>query len=107
MIVYDDVEPSEKVKVYDKGIALAPDSENFIKMMINYRAGDVWIPKIDITEALRVEAAEFVASIVEGRPPLTDGIAGLRTVRILEMASRSMKEQGKLIRVQDLEGGIA
>jgi predicted dehydrogenase len=104
MIVYDDVEPSEKVKVYDKGIALTPDSENVVKMMINYRAGDVWIPKLDITEALRVEVAEFVASIESRRPPLTDGLAGLRTVQILEMASRSMQEQGKLIQVQETEG---
>ena len=106
MIVYDDVEPSEKVKVYDKGIALASDPENIIKMMINYRAGDVWIPKLDITEALKTEAAEFVGAIEENRRPLTDGMAGLKTVRILEMASRSMKEQGKVIRVQEVEGAL-
>ena len=97
MIVYDDVEPSEKVKVYDKGIAVSQDGDSIVQMMINYRAGDIWIPQLDITEALKREAAEFVASIERGRAPLTDGLAGLRTVRILEMATRSMKEKGRLM----------
>jgi predicted dehydrogenase len=66
-------------------------------MMISYRAGDVWIPHLDITEALKLEAAEFVGCIEQGRTPVTDGLVGLRTVRILEMATHSMKEQGKLI----------
>ncbi len=97
MIVYDDVEPSEKVKVYDKGIAVSQDGEGIAQMMISYRAGDVWIPQLDITEALKREASEFVGSIEQGRAPITDGFAGLRTVRILEMATRSMKEQGRLM----------
>jgi predicted dehydrogenase len=99
MIVYDDVEPSEKVKVYDKGIAVNGE-EGIVKMMISYRAGDVWIPQLDITEALKVEAAEFISSIEQGRAPLTDGHAGLRTVRILEMASRSMKEKGRMMELE-------
>jgi predicted dehydrogenase len=101
MIVYDDLEPSEKVKVYDKGIAVSPDGEGITQMMISYRAGDVWIPHLDITEALKREAAEFVESVEQGRAPLTDGLAGLRTVRILEMATRSMKEQGRLLKFED------
>jgi predicted dehydrogenase len=100
MIVYDDVEPSEKVKVYDKGIAVKPDDAGIVEMMINYRAGDVWIPHIDITEALKVEAAEFISSIEQSRPPLTDGRAGLRTVQILELATRSMKQRGQLMPVE-------
>jgi predicted dehydrogenase len=101
MIVYDDVEPSEKVKVYDKGIAVSQDGEGIVQMMISYRAGDVWIPQLDTTEALQREAAEFIESVEQGRAPLTDGLAGLRTVRILEMATRSMKEQGRLMKFDD------
>lgn len=104
MIVYDDVEPSEKVKVYDKGISVAkPDSERIVEMMINYRAGDVWIPKLEITEALKVEVAEFADSIEHCRKPLTDGFAGLRTVRLLELATQSMSEKGRLIEIADAE----
>lgn len=101
MIVYDDVEPSEKVKVYDKGIAVSHGGDSVVQMMISYRAGDVWIPQLDTTEALQREAAEFIESIERGRAPLTDGLAGLRTVRILEMATRSMKEQGRLMKFDD------
>ena len=100
MIVYDDVEPSEKVKVYDKGIAVSQGGEDIVQMMISYRAGDVWIPRLDITEALKVEAAEFIDSIEHGRAPLTGGQAGLRTVRILEAATRSMKEKGRLMELE-------
>jgi predicted dehydrogenase len=96
MIVYDDVEPSEKVKVYDKGIAVGgPDSDKIVEMMINYRTGDVWIPKLDITEALKSAVAEFTSSVEQSRKPLTDGYAGLRTVTLLEMATRSMSEKGR------------
>ncbi len=97
MIVYDDVEPSEKIKVYDKGIALKSGDDRIAEMMINYRAGDVWIPRLDITEALRIEVAEFLDSIEHARAPLTDGAAGLRTVQVLEMATRSMRQKGQLV----------
>ncbi len=100
MIVYDDVEPSEKVKVYDKGIAMSEEGEDVVEMRIRYRAGDVWIPQLDISEALKVEAAEFIGSIEQGRTPLTDGLAGLRTVRILEAATRSMKAKGQLMELE-------
>jgi len=101
MIVYDDVEPSEKLKVYDKGIAVAkPDSDTILDMMINYRAGDVWIPKLDITEALKTEVIEFAEAINNSRRPLTDGLAGLRTVTLLELATRSMSEKGRPIELE-------
>ena len=106
MIVYDDVEPSEKIKVYDKGIFLKSGDDRVTEMMINYRAGDVWIPKLDITEALRVEVAEFVESINLSRTPLTGGLAGLRTVQVLEMATRSMQQKGRLIEFED-SGALA
>jgi predicted dehydrogenase len=107
MIVYDDVEPSEKVKVYDRGIAVKESPESVLQMMINYRVGDVWVPRLDTAEALKVEAAEFIASIQQAKTPLTDGWAGLRTVQILEMATRSMQEKGRLIEFQAMDGAAA
>jgi predicted dehydrogenase len=96
MIVYDDVPVSEKVKVYDKGIAIQNGSaENIYRMLISYRAGDVWIPKLDITEALYTEALHFVRCIQKHERPLTDGEAGLQVVRILEAATESMKDRGR------------
>jgi predicted dehydrogenase len=97
MIVYDDLEGSEKLKVYDKGISLSRDPEQLYQMRINYRAGDMWAPQLDNTEALRVEVAEFASSIEAGRRPLTDGEAGMRVVRILEAATTSMRQRGGVV----------
>jgi len=90
MIVFDDLEPSEKVKVYDKGVDVTPSSEDLYKLMVSYRTGDMWAPKIDTVEALKIEAEHFVKSIEAGTPPITDGKVGLRVVKILEAASKSM-----------------
>ncbi|MBE9054575.1 Gfo/Idh/MocA family protein [Sphaerospermopsis sp. LEGE 08334] len=97
MIVYDDVEPSEKVKLYDKGITINNDQDNLYKMLINYRTGDMWSPKLDMTEALNRVVSHFIHCIKTGDRPLTDGKAGLRVVKILEAATESMKHQGKLV----------
>ncbi|MBV8882593.1 MAG: Gfo/Idh/MocA family oxidoreductase [Chroococcidiopsidaceae cyanobacterium CP_BM_RX_35] len=99
MIVYDDLEPSEKVKVYDKGITLngSSNSEKVYQMLIGYRTGDMWAPKLDLTEALQTEALHFIHCIKKGERPITDGEAGLRVVDILEAATKSMKEQGRLV----------
>ncbi|BAY97593.1 oxidoreductase domain protein [Tolypothrix tenuis PCC 7101] len=97
MIVYDDLEPSEKVKIYDKGITLNGNSESVYQMLIGYRTGDMWSPKLDMTEALRAEGLHFIDCITKGDRPITDGEAGLRIVRILEAATQSMKQQGRLI----------
>jgi predicted dehydrogenase len=97
MIVYDDLEPSEKVKVYDKGITVANRPEDVYKLLIGYRSGDMWAPQIEPLEALRTEAIEFADAIENSRPALTDGLAGLRVVRILQAATQSMKARGRLI----------
>ena len=68
------------------------DPEAAYNTLDSYRAGDVWIPKLDSTEALRAVSKEFIAAIKEKRPPLTDGCAGLRVVRLLEAAQQSIKE---------------
>ena len=100
MIVYDDLEPSEKVKVYDKGVQFYDPGEVVNKKRFDYRIGDMWAPQVDLTEALSTEAHHFIQCIEKNERPLTDGIAGLRVVRILEAATQSMAQQG---RVMDLE----
>jgi len=98
MILYDDIEPTEKVRVYDKGVTTnrIGDREADYQTLISYRTGDVWAPKLDPTEALRYVVAEFLDSIRGARPPLTDGHAGLRVVRVLEAAHQSMKNGGQI-----------
>lgn len=97
MIVYDDLEPSEKVKVYDRGITINESPESIYQMLIGYRTGDMWAPQLDMTEALRTEALHFISCIENGERPITDGEAGLRVVQILEAATRSMAERGRLV----------
>lgn len=95
MIVYDDLEPSEKVKVYDRGITLTDNPESIYQMLIGYRTGDMWAPQVDMTEALRIEVLHFIRCIEGGERPITDGEAGLRVVRTLEAATRSITERGQ------------
>ncbi|HKP35551.1 MAG TPA: Gfo/Idh/MocA family oxidoreductase, partial [Pyrinomonadaceae bacterium] len=99
MILYDDIEPTEKVRVYDKGVTAnrIGDREAEYQTLVSYRTGDVWAPRLDATEALRYVVAEFVDSIRSARSPLTDGAAGLRIVRLLEAAQQSIKDGGRLI----------
>ncbi len=93
MVVYDDQEPSEKIKVYDKGIELKT-RESIYETVVGYRTGDMWAPKLDATEALSREARHFVDCVENGAAPESGGEAGLFVVRILEAATRSMAERG-------------
>ncbi|HEX8491228.1 MAG TPA: Gfo/Idh/MocA family oxidoreductase [Pyrinomonadaceae bacterium] len=102
MVVYDDIEPTEKIRVYDSGVttnrsADEVDREDAYKTLVSYRTGDVWVPKLDSTEALRYVCEEFLEAIRNNRPPLTDGAAGLRVVRLLEAAQASINQGGRLI----------
>jgi predicted dehydrogenase len=99
MVVYDDLEASEKIKVYDSGISLNPSPENIYQMLIGYRAGDMWAPQLAVREALAVEASHFIACVTTGGRPSTDGHAGLRIVRLLEAATRSLAAHGRPISV--------
>jgi predicted dehydrogenase len=105
MIVYDDVEPSEKVKVYDKGITFTNGNnlEKVYKMLIEYRAGEVWIPKLEGGEALFTEAQHFISCVNSGSKPVTDGECGLRIVQILEAATLSMRAHGRPV---ELDQGV-
>ena len=97
MVVYDDVEGAEKVKVYDKGVSIAESPEQVYQLRVNYRAGDMFAPLLDNSEALKLEANEFIDSIEHSRKPLTDGEAGLRVVELLEAATQSLKSRGGVI----------
>jgi predicted dehydrogenase len=94
MIVYDDLETSEKIKLYDKGITVTETPEDRRKLLIGYRTGDLWSPKIPETEALAVEVDHFAACIRGEAEPLTGGTAGLQLVRVLEAANQSMRAKG-------------
>src|SRR5918912_4148617 len=99
MIVYDDIEPTEKVRIYDSGVttnrnANSSDKEAAYQTLVSYRTGDVWVPKLDSTEALHYVCEEFLSAIRTGRRPLTDAEAGLRVVRLLEAAQESIRRGG-------------
>jgi len=97
MIVYDDLVPSEKIKVYDTGITLKNDPESVYQTLIGYRTGDMWAPKLDVTEALKDLANHFVECVNKLKKPITDGEMGLRIVKLLEAATISIAGRGRLV----------
>jgi hypothetical protein len=98
MLVYDDMEPSEQVKVYDKGVDIdVQDEETRRQIFISYRTGDMHAPRVDRREALSLVLAEFAASIAGRRAPLTDGAAGIRVVTMLHAAEQSLRCEGRRI----------
>jgi predicted dehydrogenase len=98
MVVWNDLEADEKVKLYDKGVNIA-NGEGIYDLLVSYRSGDLWAPKIDQTEALSGEAKYFAECLEKNQKPFNDGVAGLRVVKLLEAADQSLKERGKAIRV--------
>lgn len=98
MILYDDMEASEKVKVYDRGVDVS-NPEGIHDARISYRLGDMWAPKLDTTEALRLVASEFTDCVKSGRKPATDGHSGLNVVKILEASEMSIKRRGKEVKL--------
>lgn len=99
MLIYDDMEPSEKLKIYDKGFSVAqqPAPENEYQLLISYRSGDMHAPQLEMKEALAVEADNIVKAIGGSESLICDGRAGLRVVRILEAAQQSMNQGGTTI----------
>jgi predicted dehydrogenase len=100
MITYDDLEPSEKIKIYDKGISFTDNPEQIHEMRVGYRTGDMLAPKLDSTEALRRAAEHFVDCVENGKVPETDGRLGLRVVELIEAATSSMRGKGETVYVQ-------
>ena len=103
MITYDDLDPSEKIKVYDKGVTFTDDAEQIYQMRVGYRTGDMWAPALDTTEALRVEGEHFIDCIEHGKEPLTNGHLGLRVVELIEAATSSMRGRGETLHIERLE----
>jgi predicted dehydrogenase len=97
MIVYDDLAPGEQVRVYEKGVAVAPDAGSRERALVDYRLGDMFAPHIDKTEPLSRVCRVFRDAVQGGEPPPSDGLAGLRVVRMLEAAQESIRKQGERI----------
>jgi len=96
MLVWNDLEADEKVKVYDKGVKIT-SREGVYELLVSYRSGDMWAPQLEQGEALRHELTYFVDCIVSGNEPFNNGCAGLRVVKMLEAASDSLSRKGSLV----------
>ncbi len=96
MLVWNDLEADEKIKIYDKGVHVT-NREGLYNLLVNYRSGDMWAPQIEQVEALHRELAYFVDCIVKDQTPMNDGEAGLRVVKMLEAASESLRQRGALV----------
>jgi len=96
MLVWNDLEADEKVKVYDKGVKIT-SREGVYELLVNYRSGDMWAPQLEQGEALRQELTCFVDCVSRGQEPFNDGCAGLRVVKMLESASKSLSKGGSLV----------
>jgi predicted dehydrogenase len=96
MLVWNDLEADEKVKVYDRGVDIT-NQEGLYNLLVNYRSGDMWAPQLEQVEALRQELMYFVECIVNDRDPMNDGAAGMRVVKILEAAGKSLRKRGALV----------
>jgi len=103
MITYDDLEPSEKVKIYDKGISFTEDPKQIQEMRVGYRTGDMMAPKLDGTEALRLAGDHFIDCIINKKTPQTDGSLGLRVVELIEAATSSMRGRGETVYIQKVQ----
>ena len=98
MLVWNDLEADEKIKIYDKGVQVR-GSEGVYNLLVSYRSGDMWAPKLEQVEALRVELNYFVDCIGKDETPFNDGIAGLRVVKMLEAADQSLRQRGAAVLV--------
>jgi predicted dehydrogenase len=98
MLVWNDLEADEKIKVYDKGVNVSTQ-EGVYDLLVNYRSGDMWAPQIEQTEALRTELGYFIDCIANNRRPINDGAAGLRIVKMLQAATDSLRTKGALVEV--------
>jgi predicted dehydrogenase len=97
MLVWNDLEADEKIRIYDKGVSMSANPSNLHQLLVSYRSGDMWAPRLEQVEALRAEAAYFLQCIEGNANPFNDGLAGLRVVKILEAADRSVRSRGEAV----------
>ena len=96
MLVWNDLEADEKLKIYDKGVDVK-SQEGVYNLLVSYRSGDMWAPQVEQIEALRIELQSFSECITKSETPFNGGCAGLKVVRMLEAASRSLSQRGELV----------
>lgn len=96
MLVWNDLETDEKIKVYDKGVEVQ-STEGLYNLLVSYRTGDMWSPKVEQSEALRLESEYFARCVERGERPINDGHAGLRVVKMLEACNRSLLDHGRMV----------
>ena len=102
MVIYDDMETSEKVKIYDRGVDVGDDPKATYERMVSYRIGDMRAPALSAKEALLTEIEEFARCIETGARPITDGESGLRVVEMLAAATRSTTLRGQPVELGGL-----
>jgi predicted dehydrogenase len=98
MVVWNDLAADEKVKVYDKGVRIT-GREGVYDLLVSYRSGDMWAPKVDQTEALKAACEYFITCVEDNKQPFNDGQAGLEVVKMLEAADKSVRERGRIIEI--------
>ncbi len=96
MLVWNDLDADEKIRIYDKGVEVN-NKEGIYDLLISYRSGDMWVPKVDQVEALKLESQYFVDCINNDTTPINDGRAGIRVVKMLEAADKSLKKKGEMV----------
>ena len=98
MLVWNDLEADEKIKVYDKGVQIKT-RQSVYELLVSYRSGDMWAPQVDQVEALNAELDHFVDCVSTGAKPINDGHAGFRVVKMLEAANQSVSKRGEVVYV--------
>jgi predicted dehydrogenase len=96
MLVWNDLEPAEKIKVYDKGVDVGTE-QGVYDLLVSYRSGDMWAPRVEDGEALHRETRYFLDCVASGARPINDGHAGLRVVRMLEAADDSLRRRRETV----------
>ena len=103
MLVYDDVSSLEKIRIYDKGVSIPPHYDTFGEFQLSYRFGDIFIPKLDDSEPLKVECQHFIDCVEKKVKPRSSGVHGYEVVRVLETAMESIRQDGKMIGIETIQ----
>jgi predicted dehydrogenase len=104
MLVYDDISSLEKIRIYDKGVTVQPHYDTFGEFHLSYRFGDIFIPKLDDSEPLKIECQHFIDSITKGVDSRSTGVHGLEVVQVIESSIESMKNGGSMVPLHDTVG---
>jgi predicted dehydrogenase len=102
MLVWNDLDADEKIKVYDKGVSIQ-NRENLHQLLVSYRSGDMWAPQVEPVEALKAELIYFRECLTKNTTPLNDGAAGLRVVRMLEAAAESIRKRSGAVLLDNVD----